>query len=141
MLRVEPELIAAYVSDGTLRLAFHHWMDGSSATLLAHSAAECAGAQQPPAFWQMHDLIFARQGDLWGATGEVYSAMAGELGLEAAAFNQCMADPAIADKLARMDGERRSMNLRGRPSFLINDQLVEGAAPLAALAAVIDAAR
>jgi protein-disulfide isomerase len=39
-----------------------------------------------------------------------------------------------------MDGERRSLNLRGRPSFLINDQLVEGAAPLAALAAIIDAA-
>lgn len=140
MLRVEPELIATYVRDGALRLAFHHWMDSSPASQLAHSAAECAGTQQPLAFWQMHDLIFARQGDLWSATGTVYSAMASELGLDAAAFNQCMADPAIADKLARMDGERRSLNLRGRPSFLINDQLVEGAAPLAALAAIIDAA-
>jgi len=141
VLRVEPELSAAYVGDGTVRLAFHHWMDGSSATWLAHSAAECAGAQQPLAFWQMHNLIFERQGELWSAGGDVYDAIAGELGLDATAFAQCMADPAVADKLTRMDGKQRALNLRGRPSFLINDRLVEGAAPFSVLAALIDAAQ
>ncbi len=137
MLRVEPEIIRSYVASGEVQLAFHHVLDHGNASVLAHRAAECAGAQDAFAFWRLHDLLFERQDQLWQADVATLAALAGEAGVDTAAFTACMEDPAIADKVTRMDQERRDRGIRLRPSFDVNGQLIEGGIPYEAFQQVL----
>jgi protein-disulfide isomerase len=140
VLRVEPDIRTHYVADGRVQLAFHHILDLGAGSLLGSTAAECAGQQQPLAFWRMHDLLYERQGDLYAATAETVTAWAGELGLDDATFQACLGDPAVAAKVQQMDEQRRSDGVRLRPTFHVNGQRIEGAAPYAAFAAALDEA-
>jgi protein-disulfide isomerase len=137
-MQVEPQLIANYVAQGKLRLAFHPVLDHGNASRLANLAAECAGVQNPLAFWQMHNLLFARQSELWGASEGAFGQLATELGLDGAALQSCLGDPAMIDKVTRLDQTRRDQGLRTRPSFDINGQTLQGAAPYATFAQVLE---
>lgn len=138
VLQVEPQLLETYVADGRVRLAFWHVIDHGAASQLTHHAAECAGQQTPLGFWQMHHLLFERQGQLWSATPESMAAFAQELALDAPAFSACLDDPTIGEKVARMDQERRERGIRSRPSFDLNGELIRGAAPYATFSQVLD---
>jgi protein-disulfide isomerase len=109
---------------------------GSS--LVAHHAAECAGAQEPLQFWAMHDLLFERQNELWSNTSTVVTSIAAQLGLEADAFAACLADPAVAEKVTRLDQERRDAGVRLRPSFDLNGRMIPGAQPFTTFARLFD---
>ncbi|RLT37980.1 MAG: hypothetical protein DWI57_12875 [Chloroflexi bacterium] len=137
MLRVEPQIVQNYVAAGQVQLVFWHILDhGQSAQ--AHQAAECAGQQSPISFWQMHDTLFERQGELWNLENATLVAIAGELGLETSAFESCLSDQSIIDKVARMDQERRAAGIRLRPSFDVNGQIVQGAIPYDSFAQLFD---
>ena len=129
MLRVEPELKANYVAAGLVSLAFSHVLDHGSASKVAHQAAECAGRQQPAAFWHMHDLLFERQHELWRSTPELLTDWATTIGLDGALFTACLDDQAVAEKIDRIDQTRRNNSIRIRPSFMLNERLVEGGIP------------
>lgn len=141
MLRTEPQIKADYVAQGAVSLSFHHVLDHGDASRLAHHAAECAGSQAPLAFWQMHDLLFARQSQIWGANVDTMTQWAGELGLDTTAFAACMADDTLLQKVERLDQARRDAGIRQRPSFDLNGDIVAGALPYASFAPLIDAAR
>lgn len=98
-------------------------------SLMASKAAACTGAQDPLAFWQMHHLLYERQGQLWSADEALYLAFAAELGLDPDAFAACMADPQVEETIRRLDQERREAGIRVRPSFDINGQIYQGALP------------
>lgn len=137
MLRVEPEIIQNEVAAGEVQLVFWHVLDhGQSAQ--AHQSAECAGQQDPLAFWRMHDTLFERQGELWNLENATLVAIAGELGLDTASFESCLSDQSIIDKIARMDQERRAAGIRLRPSFDVNGQIIQGAIPYDSFAQLFD---
>ena len=138
MLRVEPELKSEYVANGEVSLAFWHVLDHGDASRMAHIAAECAGQQDPLAFWQLHDQLFAEQNRLWGADQAVVTELAASLDLDTIQFEACLADEAVAAKVARLDQERRDQGIRLRPSFLVNETRIEGGVPLEAFATTID---
>lgn len=140
MLRVEPQIKQDYVAAGQVALLFHHVIDHGASSSLAHRTAECAGAQESLAFWRIHDLIFERQGELWSATGQTMVALAEEIGLDGAALQTCLSDPAIADKVTRLDQQRRDAGIRLRPSFDVNGRIIQGGLPYEQLAAVLDVA-
>ncbi len=128
MLQVEPQVIANWVAEGSVQLTFWHVLDHGDSPV-AHRAAECAGAQSPLKFWEMHDQLFARQNELWGAADRMALEIATGLGLDTAAFSACMADPAVAEKVTRMDATRRAAGIRLRPTFDINGRILPGAQP------------
>jgi protein-disulfide isomerase len=137
VLRVEPEIVQKYVAAGQVQLILWHVLDhGQSAQ--AHQAAECAGQQSPIAFWQMHDTLFERQGELWNLENATLVAFAGELGLDTASFESCLSDQSVIDKIARMDQERRAAGIRLRPSFDVNGQIIQGAIPYDSFAQLFD---
>ena len=140
MLRVEPEILANYVADGRVQLAFWHVIDHGTQSQVTHVAAECAGAQDPLAFWHMHDLLFERQGELWRDTAAIVTGMAGQLGLDTAAFAACLVDPAINEKVTRMDNERRAAGIRLRPSFDLNGRILPGSQPFETFARLFEEA-
>lgn len=125
------------VAAGEVQLAFWHVLDHRQSAQ-AHQAAECAGQQSPIAFWRMHDTIFERQGELWSLENATLVAFAGELGLDTAAFESCLSDQTISDKIARMDQERRAAGIRLRPSFDVNGQIIQGAIPYDSFAQLFD---
>ena len=129
VLQVEPKIKVDFVATGLVSLAFSHVLDHGNSSRMAHQAAECAGRQSPLAFWQMHDLLFERQAQLWNTVPDLLTGWAEELGLDGTAFASCLEDPVITEQVATIDQERRTQGIRIRPSFVINERLVEGAIP------------
>jgi protein-disulfide isomerase len=137
VLRVEPEIVQKNVAAGQVQLVFWHVLDHRQSAQ-AHQGAECAGQQSPMAFWQMHDTLFERQGELWNLENSTLVTLAGELGLDTASFESCLSDQTVIDKIARMDQERRAAGIRLRPSFDVNGQIIQGAVPYDSFAQLFD---
>lgn len=94
----------------------------------AATAARCAGEQD--AYLAMHDAIFSNQTNWSGAdAGQVLAGLAAELGLDVAAYNECVGDgrydAAIQDNLE----EGAELGVSGTPAFFINGFLFSGAQP------------
>lgn len=140
VLQVEPQLVENYVATGQLSLVFSPVVELGAGSLLASKTAECAGQQNPLAFWQMHELLFAEQSQLWNATPELMVQFATELGLDGNQLQSCLADPAIAAKIDRMFQARNALGIRTRPSFDLNGQIIQGALPYANFAQLLDQA-
>jgi protein-disulfide isomerase len=97
---------------------------GRGAGTAAHGAL-CAGEQDR--FWEMHDVLFYWQGRTVGSAFPERRVKLGaeNLGLDTAAFNQCMDDSqpeAVLDR-ARAEFDRRG--LTGTPSLFIDGQRVQ----------------
>jgi protein-disulfide isomerase len=91
----------------------------------AHEAARCAGDQDK--FWDYHDLLFQRSGDL---SPQKLKAYAAELGLDATAFARCLDTGRYRRSVASdiQDGARLGVTVT--PTFYVNGRRLEGALPL-----------
>lgn len=96
----------------------------------AAAAAVCSAEQD--AFWRMHDRLFEEQ-RRWSGAGDpqpVLSALAEELGLNSARFNQCLRSDQTADRVRGFNRQAARLVVRATPTFFINEQRVRGALPL-----------
>jgi 2-hydroxychromene-2-carboxylate isomerase len=90
----------------------------------------------------MHDWLFANQPVISNDSGfseERLTQMATQIGLDAAAFTACLADPAIADKVDADGALLAQKGVNSTPSFLVGEKMVVGA-DAAAVGKEIDAA-
>jgi protein-disulfide isomerase len=139
---VIPELIAQYVDTGKVRFVSREFPLTSIHPLSekAAEAAVCAGKQDK--YWEMHEQLFANQ-DEWTAaeggdpTGQ-FKTYAKELGLDTAAFGQCLDAGEAANTVQGdlMAGQAAGVN--ATPYFFVNDLPVQGGLPIDALGQVID---
>jgi protein-disulfide isomerase len=135
----EARLMREYVTDGKLRLLFHDFAFIGEESVQAAIAARAAGAQN--AFWPYHDWLFANQdGENDGAfRREVLLAIADELGLDRAAFEASLDDPALAAAVADETAAGRDVPVPGTPTLVLNGQTLSGVPSWDELAALIDA--
>ena len=96
--------------------------------VITAEAAEAAGAQGK--FWEMHDLIFERQGD-WGrrSVAEMPDLLAGyarELGLDVEQFSQALAKETHQERVQTSYNSAASLGIGGTPTFFLNGQLYQG---------------
>lgn len=117
-----------YIDAGTVYYVYKDLPVTSVHGALAAQAAECAGAQGR--YWEMHDALYADSevwsGDEPDALARVRAA-AGEVGLDAAAVEACVAG---GERLANVDAnfaEAQALRLLGTPAFFINGKLLAGA--------------
>ncbi len=104
---------------------------------LAAEAVEAAAAQGK--FWEMHELLYARQDHLQPADLLRY---AEELGLDVAAFEADLAASRFADRIAADVEGGESAGVAGTPTFFINDRRYAGSYDYGALErALLEAAR
>src|SRR3989344_1952564 len=90
----------------------------------AAEAAECAADQGK--FWEMHDIMFANQNNLYTNSLKQY---AKDIGLNTDDFNSCLDSGAmkpLVDNDLRDGGEA---GVRGTPAFFGNGRLKSGAQP------------
>lgn len=110
-----------------LRLVYRHYPQPAlyDKALLAAQAAEAAGAQNK--FWEMHDLLFQKQGE-WvtltkGDFIEWLSAQAQTLGMERARFASDLASEAIVAKVEQSVEAGKAAGIPVLPLILINGQI------------------
>jgi len=100
----------------------------------AAEAAACADKQGD--FWGYHDLIFATPKAL---TDEDLERYATELGLESAAFSQCVQNRETRSIVDADVAAAESLQISGTPSFLVNGIPMHGAQGLENFSEIIDA--
>jgi len=105
---------------------------------LAAEAARCANDQD--AYIEMHDMLFSRQ-DAWSGRGDaadIFTGFAGELGLDEAAFSDCLLSgqhtETVQADLARGEG----LGVNGTPAFFLNGHFISGAQPYSVFQGAID---
>jgi protein-disulfide isomerase len=99
---------------------------------LAHEAARCAGDHGK--FWPYHDVLFAET----NLTPDALKRYAAQVGLEAAAFAQCLESRRHRAAVAADVAAGAQLGVTGTPTFFINGRPLVGNLPLAEFQRVID---
>jgi Na+/H+ antiporter NhaA len=135
--RAEPA-IRELLADTDLRYVWRHLplTDVHPAAQLAAEAAEAAAAQG--AFWEMHDLLLARQDAL--AFGDLLR-YAGELGLDLDRFRDELQRHKYVARIAQDVESADLSGVSGTPTFFINGQRHYGAYDIETLKAAVKTAR
>lgn len=136
-----PAILRDYVQTGKVRIAYVNFpLPMHQHARITAEAAMCAGAQQQ--YWRYHDGLFATQAR-WAAMPNprpLLDSLARASQIDVAAFGRCLDGgtmrPVVDADVARME----AAGIRSTPTFLIGDQRIEGAAPLADFRKVLDAA-
>ena len=103
-------------------------------------AFEAAAAQGAAA--EMYRALFATQ-EQWstgsGSQAEVFRGLAEDLGLDMAAYDTAVADPATLERVSRDNADAMGLGLQGTPSFFIDGEQA-AIASLGDLAALVEQA-
>lgn len=133
-----PKIIEEYVADGQLRIEWHDAPVLGGSSPLAAVAQSAAGAQDR--FWEFNHAIYATGSSSkteW--TRESLIELAGTVdGLDVAAFTAELDNPEHEQLVAQRGQQATQIGVRATPTFIVGDQVVQGAQPLEAISKVID---
>ncbi len=137
---MKPEIIKQYVETGQASIVYKHSAFLGQESVWAAQAAECAANQGR--FWDFHDILFERQdGENQGAFNQdKLIAMATELQLDMAQFEQCMTSNETLARVQADTQEGSAAGVTGTPTFFINGRVLVGAQPLEAFQQTIEQA-
>jgi protein-disulfide isomerase/rhodanese-related sulfurtransferase/uncharacterized membrane protein len=88
----------------------------------AAEASECAAQQGK--FWEAVERFYKANGDLQESSLHRY---AGEIGLDMAKFDQCLARGSVRSVIQRDTEDGRALGVRGTPTFFLGGQRIVGA--------------
>ena len=134
-------LRAEYVRTGKVKLAFVNFpLEQHQHAMAASRAAMCAGAQGR--FWPVHDAIFETQ-QRWAAASDaapLFESIARTAGVRIDEWRACFTS-SVMDPLIEADRDRAlAAGVNSTPTFIINQQLMRGAAPIEEFRRLIDSA-
>lgn len=108
-------------------LSFHPEANPASlATMCAHKQGK---------FWEMHDLMFAKQSEL---NTESYKTWAKDLALDVEAFNKCYDSAEFQSAIDADMKAAEQLGVNSTPTFFVNGKKVAGALPFGQFKAMID---
>lgn len=134
------QLLEKYPDD--VRFVYRHFPLASihDKAIPSVQAAEAAGLQGK--FWEMHDAIFARQGEWSSFTVEQFqqwvAELAAELGLNVDQFNSDYNGEEIKNLAQQTWEAGQQAGLPGTPFLLFNGRAYQGPSDLATLTSIID---
>jgi len=134
--RVQPtlaQLVSKY--DGKVKLVHRDFPIDQlhPAARKAHEAARCANDQGK--FWAYHDKLYENAPK---ASPEQLKAYAKEVGLDLAAFEQCVSSGKYQAAVQKDNDEGTRAGVTGTPAFFINGRLLSGAQPLESFVSLIE---
>jgi len=132
--KAEPTLQQVLKTYGDkVRFVYRHYpLEFHAKARPAAEAAECANAQGK--FWEYHDKVFA-SADL---SETKLKAIAGEVGLDQAKFDECLAKHASKDAVDKDMADASGVGVTGTPAFFINGRMISGAQPFEKFKEIID---
>ena len=141
-----PELDKEYIQTGKVKYVYRNYPIESIHPMAfkAAEAAECANEQGK--FWPMHDRLFGNQQTLAPAQLPAHAAAAG---LDASAFQQCVASGKFTTKIRKDMSDAMALGITGTPGFVVGktvagspvikvEAFLSGAKPMAAFKFEID---
>lgn len=137
-METEPQIIDSYIKTGKARLIYRHLLQLGEPTVRASEASECAADQDK--FWEMRDLLYRSQSDLYNASDldATLAGLAGQLGLDQEQFASCMSARTHLDQVQADFRAAQTEGIRSRPSFIINGRRLVGALPFEQFQQVIE---
>jgi protein-disulfide isomerase len=130
---VWPRLQAAYPDQ--VRLVYRDFpltsIHGNAA--VAAEAANCAGEQDE--YWAYNQLLF---GGEYGLGESAYKKYASDLGLEAAAFEECLSSRRFQAEVEADYNFAANLGIRSTPTFFVNGIAIVGAQPFEVFQQVVD---
>jgi Na+:H+ antiporter, NhaA family len=125
-------LLDKYPSE--LRIVIKQTPDHQTAKLAAEAA--CAADAQGK-FWQLHDLMLAKQDDL---SRGLLLALAEQAGLDVPMFRSALDSHSYADRVAADLEAADEIEITDTPAFVINGRKIIGNVPISSLCTAIDSA-
>lgn len=107
---------------GEVLIAFRHFPRQSNPETF-ESAAAAVCAQRQGKFWEMHDLLYARQS---AAEPRSFTDLAQEIDLDSMAFDACLKDDATRAQIERDIQDGRAYGVEGTPTYFVNGRLIRG---------------
>ena len=101
------------------------WKNYPLGSATAAVAAACAHDQGR--FWDYHDALFNRQGEIAPDDGEALHALAIELRLDDESFATCVLEDRHRERVASDSRVGRVLGVTGTPTFFVNGRMVVGA--------------
>lgn len=134
-----PPIEEQYIADGRVKLVFRPMAFLGQESLRAAEAAECASNQGR--FWDYHDKLFENQrGEGRGAFAvDNLKRFAEELGLDTAAFNQCVDSRRHRRLIEFETADAQDKGVDSTPTFIIGEQIVRGLVSFEELQETIEA--
>lgn len=139
-METEPKIVETYIATGKVKLVYRHLLQLGEGSVRTAEASECAADQG--AFWAMHDLLYARQGEVYSAP-DLDAALEGfarDLKLDTAAFSDCLKTNKHLAAVQADYQAAQAAGVRYRPTFDIVGERLTGALPFSAFQQRIDAA-
>jgi protein-disulfide isomerase len=127
------KLDAAY--PGKIRVVFRDFPLVQIHPRAARAAEAAACANEQGKFWAMHDTMFDHQDKLGDADLEQSAAA---LGLDAAAFSQCLDSGRHTAQWKKDTSEGERYGVSSTPAFFVNGRLIVGAQPYETFARIVD---
>ena len=141
---VSRQIRAEYVDNGRVRMEYYDYPIYSAHphAFLAARAARCAGDQD--LYWEMHDVLYARQQD-WSLDRtppvERFAGYAQSVGANQAEFEQCLQSDRHAETVTANGMLGDQLGIRSTPTVFINGRNVgEAWSDYAAIKRLIDGA-
>lgn len=126
-----------YIDAGDVRF---EWRD---APILSDDSVQTAiagrAAAEQDLFWEFYDVIFAHTVDGGDYAREDLLGLAGQVdGLDLAAFETALDDPAIEQAVLMEGYETHQLGVQSTPTFIIGSEVVAGAQPIEVFQQLID---
>jgi protein-disulfide isomerase len=138
VLGTEPQIVQEYVETGKVKVVFWPVLNHGNPSFYSTLASECVGQQDPDLFWQVHEVLFEKQSELWSADRDYYVQTAVAVGADQAAFEACYDGAEAQAKVQELDDLRRERGIYSQPTFDINGTVQGGAPRFEIFAAVLD---
>ena len=114
-------------------LSFHKWAEEASIASL------CVYDQANEKFWQIHDAIFEKQGEIKVADAkETFAGMARNLGVDMKKYDQCVNSEETRQRVASDMSEGKSIGVSGTPTFVVDGFVISGGANIKAIRNALD---
>ncbi len=116
-----------------VRIVYRHYpLDFHANARPAAEASACANAQGK--FWEFHDKIWT----LSELSEPKLKGIAGELGLDQAKFDECLAKKQFKADIDKDMADASAVGVTGTPAFFINGRMLSGAQPFEKFKEIID---
>ena len=142
---VEPRLKSELIASGDVRFTYYDYVLAMQPTgahrhgFIAARAGRCAA--DLGRFWELHDVLFARQNEwsLEASPVDRFVEYAGAVGIDGAAFRACLTSDRFADVVTanRMLGD--NLGVRGTPTVYVAGRVLSQWSSYDALKAAVEA--